>query len=152
MFSFLFSFFRFVPFVHLDSVKIYIKNIRKRFVYILSLDVVTNKKTNGALKMKYKEQEIKEHLNDYLIENNIVLNDETDLQELHHDIFNTDYYMIGYANCIDWLGESTFQVIDIIKEYEEFNFGEIYTDLTNPEKIVNMYVYIIVEELLYEKN
>tara|TARA_A100001201_G_C4050325_1_gene189467 strand:+ start:82 stop:396 length:315 start_codon:yes stop_codon:yes gene_type:complete len=100
--------------------------------------------------MKYKEQEIKEHLNDYLIENNIVLNEETDLQELHHEIFNTDYYIIGYANCIQWLSNSAFEVMDIIKEYEQFHFGEIYTDLTDPEKVVNMYVYIIGEELLHE--
>ena len=28
------------------------------------------------------------------------------------------------------------------------NFGELFTDITEPEKIVNLYVYIIGEEIV----
>ena len=30
------------------------------------------------------------------------------------------------------------------------NFGEVYTDFSEPEKIVNMYTYIIGEEIVYD--
>jgi hypothetical protein len=70
--------------------------------------------------------------------------------ELHNEIFNTDYYIIGTFEATEWLDNQVFQVIDYIKEYEESNFGEVTTDLSNPEKLVNMYVYILGEEILYE--
>ena len=38
----------------------------------------------------------------------------------------------------------------LIKEYEEDNFGEVTTELDNPEKVVNMYVYIVGEDLINE--
>ena len=33
---------------------------------------------------------------------------------------------------------------------EEDNFGEVTTDITDPTKLVNMYVYIVGEELIGE--
>ena len=33
---------------------------------------------------------------------------------------------------------------------EEDNFGEVTTELDNPEKVVNMYVYIVGEDLINE--
>ena len=41
-----------------------------------------------------------------------------------------------------------FDVINFVKDYEQFNFGEVYTDLSEPEKVVNMYTYIIGEEIV----
>ena len=70
--------------------------------------------------------------------------------ELHNEIFNTDYYIIGTYEAKQWLSDKVFDVIDYIKEYEESNFGEVTTDLSEPEKVVNMYVYILGEEILYE--
>ena len=70
--------------------------------------------------------------------------------ELHNEIFNTDYYIIGTYEAKQWLSDRVFDVIEYIQNYEMDNFGEVYTDLTNPEKVVNMYVYIIGEEILYE--
>ncbi|GAI78565.1 unnamed protein product, partial [marine sediment metagenome] len=35
-----------------------------------------------------------------------------------------------------------------IQEYENNNFGEVNTDLAQAEKVVNMYVYILGEEIL----
>jgi len=43
-----------------------------------------------------------------------------------------------------------FEIIEFIKEYEQDNFGEVYTDLSDPCKVVNMYVYIIGEEITYD--
>ena len=41
-----------------------------------------------------------------------------------------------------------FGVINFIKDYEQDNFGKIYTDFSEPEKVVNMYVYILGEEIV----
>lgn len=70
--------------------------------------------------------------------------------DLHHEIFNTDYYIIGRYDAKQWLGDDVFEAIDVIKEYEQDNFGEVNTDLSEPERVVNMYVYILGEEVLQE--
>jgi hypothetical protein len=70
--------------------------------------------------------------------------------ELHNELFNVDYYIIGTYEAKQWLGDKVFDVIECITEYETDNFGEVSTDLSDPEKVVNMYVYILGEEMLYE--
>jgi len=92
---------------------------------------------------QYTEETIKERLaydKEYL---------KQDLSEIHHDLFNTDYYIIGIYQAKKWLGEMAFNVIGEIKEYEESEFGEPYTDLSDVEKVVNMYVYILGEYIIY---
>ena len=99
--------------------------------------------------MNYKKNEIKEYFEDFI--NDIdkeTLNELIEDQELHNEAFNTDYYIIGTYKAKQWLSDKVFDVIELIKEYEEMNFGELYTDLSNPEKVVNMYVYIIGEEIV----
>jgi len=98
---------------------------------------------------QYKYDEIKAHFDDYISD----LTDKEireNIDDLHHDIFNTDYYIIGTYEAKQWLGSQVFNIIEIIKEYEQFNFGEIHTDFSDPEKIVNMYVYIIGEEIVQD--
>ena len=70
--------------------------------------------------------------------------------DLHHEIFNSDYYIIGYYYAEQWLlnNGGTFYNIDLIKEYEQSNFGEVITDFSSAEKVVNMAVYILGEEVL----
>lgn len=72
--------------------------------------------------------------------------------DLHGEVYNSDYFIVGRYQAEQWLSENygVFQAIDKIKEYEEENFGEVHTDLSEPEKIVNMLVYIIGEEVLQE--
>lgn len=72
--------------------------------------------------------------------------------DLHHELFNTDYFIIGYYAAEQWLIKNTgvFTAIDIIKDYEESNFGEVNTDLSSSEKVCNMLVYILGEEILQE--
>mgnify|MGYP003142367123 FL=1 len=67
---------------------------------------------------------------------------------MHHHAFNTDYYIIGTYQATQWLGDKVFHVIDEIKEYEMFNFGEVNTDFSSPESVVNMYAYIIGEQIV----
>ena len=101
--------------------------------------------------MDYKKEEIKEYFNDYINENKEYLEEDSPnywKDDLHHNAFNTDYYIIGTYQAKQWLGDMAFDVINFIKEYEQDNFGEVYTDLSDPEKIVNMYAYIIGEEIV----
>lgn len=72
--------------------------------------------------------------------------------DLHNEIFNTDYFIIGYYEAEKWLiaNVGIFAAIEEIKEYEKSNFGEVNTDFSSSEKVVNMYVYIKGEELLQD--
>jgi hypothetical protein len=63
--------------------------------------------------------------------------------DLGHEIYNTDYYIIGTWQAKQWLGSDVFEVIENIKYYEQSEFGEVHTDFSSPEAIVNMFVYII---------
>jgi len=84
-----------------------------------------------------------------LVNDEVLTNDNVD--EWHHLAFNEDYYLIGYWNCEQWLNKhdvSVFEAISTIQEYEQDNFGESYTKVDNAESVVNMYVYIMGEELL----
>ena len=99
--------------------------------------------------MDYKKDEIKEYFDDYINDQDKEwIEDNKD--DLHYHAFNTDYYIIGTYKATQWLEDQAFNVIGFIKEYEEFNFGEVLTDLSEPEKIVNMYVYIIGEEIVFD--
>ena len=97
--------------------------------------------------MEYKKEEIKEYFQDWIKcqGKDWVLENKEDL---HHHCFNTDYYIIGTYQAKEWLGAYAFDVIDFIKQYEHDNFGEVHTDFADPEKVVNMYAYIIGEEIV----
>ena len=104
--------------------------------------------------LTYKRAEIKKFLNDRVKELKEYSKDEFNKlvrdNELHNEIFNTDYYIIGTHEAKKWIGDQAFDIIGIIQEYEQENFGEVTTELDNPEKIVNMYVYIVGEDLINE--
>ncbi len=71
--------------------------------------------------------------------------------DLHNEVFNTDYYIIGTYQAKKALEEyDVFDAIEKVQTYEKDNFGEIYTDLSDPEKLINMLYYIIGEEVLFE--
>ena len=97
----------------------------------------------------YKQDEIKQYFYDYIEEQNkewIVDNKD----DLHHHCFNTDYYIIGTYQAKQWLGDHAFDVINIIKDYEQDNFGQVSTDLSSAESVVNMYAYIVGETFVYD--
>jgi hypothetical protein len=70
--------------------------------------------------------------------------------DIHHNLFNQDYWVIGYYNAEQEILKhgSVFDAIAKIKEYEDFNFGEIYTDVSSSERVCNMLVYILGDECL----
>lgn len=69
--------------------------------------------------------------------------------DLHNEVFNTDYYVIGTYQAKEILREyDVFEAIELVQSYEEEQFGEIYTDLSDPEKLLNMVYYIIGDEVI----
>ena len=102
----------------------------------------------------YKRDEIKNFLDNKIIE--MKKYDPKELKQLiedgdlHNEIFNTDYYLTYTGECEEWLGDHVFDVIRTVKDYEDDNFGEVTTDISDPCKLVNMYVYIVGEELISE--
>jgi hypothetical protein len=83
--------------------------------------------------------------------NDGIVNDDN-WDDLHFHCFNEDYYLIGYYACEQWIAkhfDSTFEAINIIKDYDTEMFGEMTTDL-NSESIANMLAYIKGEELISE--
>ena len=71
--------------------------------------------------------------------------------DLHNEVFNTSYYIVGTYEAKQALQEyGVFDAIERVQTYEKENFGEVYTDLSDPEKLINMLYYIIGEEVLYE--
>ncbi len=93
-------------------------------------------------------QELTEHLND-----TIKYLDSKD--EIHFHAFNEDYYIIGYYNAEQWLKHhnlNTFEAIEICNEFEKDNFGEIQTNFTDAERLVNHLVYWYGLELCNELN
>lgn len=71
--------------------------------------------------------------------------------DLHNEVFNTDYYIIGTYQAEEALKEyGVFEAIEKVQTYEKENFGELYTDLSDPEKLISALFYIIGEEVLWE--
>lgn len=72
--------------------------------------------------------------------------------EVHQHLFNEDYFIIGRYEAALWLQENpgVFTTIGEVQKYEKDNFGEVTTDLAEPEKVANMYAYIKGEELLQD--
>ena len=98
-----------------------------------------------------KRQEIIEHAKDqiqYIYDYDQDKVTVDNLHDLHWEIFNQNYYIIGRYQAKQWLGADAFDCIYDIQEYENNNFGQVTTDLSEPERVVNMWVYIIGEEIL----
>lgn len=71
--------------------------------------------------------------------------------DLHNEVFNTDYYIIGTYKAEEALKQyDVFDAIEKVQEYEKLNFGETYTDISNPEKLANMLYYIIGDDVISE--
>ena len=99
----------------------------------------------------YKEEEIQDYFDNYIEENLDYLKESypnSYLDDMHHYAFNEDYYIIGTYEAKQWLGDRAFDIIYMIKDYEQDNFGQVTTDFSSAEKVVNMYVYIVGEDIV----
>ena len=71
------------------------------------------------------------------------------MEDLHNEVFNTNYYIIGTYQAKQALTEyGVFEAIDRVQEYEDNAFGERYTDVSDPEQLANMLYYIVGDEIV----
>ena len=71
--------------------------------------------------------------------------------DLHDEVFNTNYYIIGTYKAKKALEEyDVWEAIEKVQTREKEIFGEVITDLSDPEKLINVLHYIIGEEVLRE--
>lgn len=93
--------------------------------------------------------------------------DYNDFDELFNACFNESEYIIGTYKAAQALNDfkpndeldpvdtssltdGAFGAIGLIQQYEEDNFAEVNTDLSNPEKVASMVAYIRGESLFDE--
>lgn len=72
-------------------------------------------------------------------------------EEVLSDLFNSDYYIIGYkeaANALEDYG--IFKALDEVQKFDVENFGEWDTDYTDPEKVANALEYIHASEYMQD--
>ena len=94
---------------------------------------------------KFSKQEIIEDIIEYLENTGGVYG-----CDLHSEVFNTDYYIIGTTQAKEALESyGVFDALNKVQTYEIYEFGEVTTDLLDPEKFANMLYYIESEEYLY---
>lgn len=95
----------------------------------------------------FTEDEIKEtllnNLNSYKGIEDYTFND------IFNDLFNSDYYIIGYAEAEDALKEyGIFNALEEVQSWDEDNFGHWETDYTNTETVANTLEYIHASEYM----
>jgi len=96
------------------------------------------------------KQELLDYAKEQIVELGLDLNDD----ELHHKLFNEDYYIIGYYGASEWLKKHNigeFESVELLNELMISHFGEIQKVDLNSEVVVNHLVYFwgyeIVDEL-----
>lgn len=73
------------------------------------------------------------------------------VSDFHHKLFNEDYYFVYTYDCIKFIESqfnNAFEAIEIVKEWEESNFGTFNTTI-DAFSIANMLMYITGEDLIY---
>lgn len=97
----------------------------------------------------FTDEEIKETLLDNL-DGYEGINSYT-FDDVFNDLFNSDYYIIGYKEAEEALQEyGVFKALEEVQEFDVENFGEWDTDYTDPEKIANMLEYIHASEYMQD--
>lgn len=99
--------------------------------------------------MKTKELTPIQEIGQYGLNNLEAQQDGVYACDLHHYLYNEDYFIVGSYKAEQFLNKyGTFKAIGEVYQYETGNFGEVTTDLSSPEKVVNILAYIVGEELL----
>ena len=72
------------------------------------------------------------------------------MEAIHDEAFNGDYFVTGTREAEQWLGDHAPEVIRTVESYEDEDFGEVFTDLSDARQVVNRYVYIIGGQVAYD--
>lgn len=78
--------------------------------------------------------------------------DDIHPSDLHHELFNMDYFVIYTSDAIDELNNyGVFNAINDVAEWQQDNFGEVYyKEFAGPVQLMNMLTYIIGSDALNE--
>ena len=69
--------------------------------------------------------------------------------DLHNELYNETQHYIYYASAEEAAAEiDVWECIGAVQKYEQDQFGEVYTPLSDACRVVNMVVYILGEALL----
>lgn len=70
--------------------------------------------------------------------------------DLHNELYNSSYFIVGRFEAEEWLKNNVgvFKALMVVENYEIENFGEVTTNLHSPENLLNMYIYILGDEIL----
>lgn len=75
------------------------------------------------------------------------------VDDLHHELYNTTYPFSNTKEAKKQLLEyDVFKALDKVVNYERDNFGEIYTDIADAERLASMLVYVLGEEFLFDSD
>jgi hypothetical protein len=103
------------------------------------------------------KQSMKEEIREYglscLVDLQLDENELRDVSEVHNQLFNMDYYIIGYYEADQWLKShnvGVFEGIEFCKNKEEEHYGEVHTDYKDSEGLVNHLVYWVSMDLIDE--
>lgn len=109
---------------------------------------------NKSIKTKTKKMSYKKQIVKYAIEQLNNIDQDVYGCDLHNELFNKDYFVVGYHDSINFLVKygGAFKAIARIKSYELEMFGEVNTDFSDCEKVANMLAYIEGELLLMESS
>jgi hypothetical protein len=94
---------------------------------------------------------IKEELEHNCLETDTIGEKYFCVSDFHHKLFNEDYHFIYTYDCIQFIESefnSAFEAIEIVKDWEQSNFGTFDTSI-DAFNIANMLIYIIGEDLIY---
>ena len=102
----------------------------------------------------YKYDEIKQELLNYVNDNDLNLSKALQDDDLHFNVYNSDYFIIGCYNAEQWLVDEhgtnwTFEVMSYVQEQEELAFGTV-EKIDNAERLVNLYAYWLGYEVIAE--
>ena len=100
-------------------------------------------------KQYFTEEEMKERIIEVL--EYYSKDDVIDVSDLHHDVFNSDYYIIGTYKAKEALNEfDVFEAIEVVQNWEMSMFGEKCEEISNPERFANLLWYILGENYMNE--
>lgn len=72
-------------------------------------------------------------------------------EDVFNDLFNSDYYIIGYREAENALKEyGIFNALEEVQQFDIENFGHWDTNYTDPEKVANMLEYIHANEYMQD--
>lgn len=99
------------------------------------------------------QKEIVQHAIDGLVDINSAQPDSRfTTEELFHELFNADYFIVGYYAAeqflIRWGG--VFKAIGEVMDNDKEHYGQVTTNLSSAEDVANMLAYIEGERFLNE--